>query len=335
MFRRTTTAAVFDGYGGPEVVRIVEVPRPEAEAGQVVVRVVSAGVAHMDAYVREGRFQDALRLTLPSRQGVGFAGIVRAVGHGVHGLRVGDEVFGHDPAHGAHATHVAVDAGAVVKKPQRLGWEVAGALYLTGLTAYSLVQSVRLQGDDVVLVSAAAGGVGHLECQLAAITGARVIGIAGRENHDYLRSIGTRPVGYGDDLAEQIEKAADGRRITAFFDNYGRYDDLAGSLGLSGDRFVSTDRRRDTEIELWQAGADPALALQLRDVAELVSEWNVRVLVSGFYPFTSLDRALADLAEGHSRGVVVVGMDTTAPAPSYLGGKLRTHHEERAGRAAG
>ena len=331
MFRRTTTAAVFDEYGGPEVVRIEQVPRPEAAAGQVVVKVVSAGVAHMDAYVREGRFQDALQLRLPSRQGVGFAGIVRAVGHGVHGFRVGDEVFGHDPAHGAHATHVAVDAGAVVKKPPRLGWEVAGALYLTGLTAYSLVQSVRLHADDVVLVSAAAGGVGHLECQLAALSGARVIGIAGRENHDYLRSIGVRPVGYGDDLAGQVEKAAGGRRVTAMFDNYGRYDELAASLGLSGDRFVSTERRRDREIELWRAGPDPSLALQLRDVAELVSEWNVRVLVSGFYPFTALDRALADLAEGHSRGVVVVGMDTTAPAPEYLRGKLRTHHEAGAG----
>lgn len=330
MAKRPTMIAVFDDYGDVSRVRVQEVDRPEPGPGQVRVQVVAAGVSHMDAYVREGRFRDAIDLELPSRQGVSFAGIVRAVGEGVRSPRVGEEVLGHDPAHGAHATRLVVDAGAVVRKPPRMPWEVAGSLYLTGLTAYRLVQSVRLGPDDVVVVTAAAGGVGHIECQLARLAGARVVGIAGRENHDYLRSIGVKPVAYADDAAADVRAAADERPVTALFDNYGRYEDLAAALAVPEDRFVRTERRRDTEIELWRAGPDPRLALQLRDVAELVAEWNVRVLVSGFYPFQSLDRALADLDARHSRGVVVVGMDTTAPPSEYLRGTLRAHHERAA-----
>lgn len=320
--------AVFDGYGDVSEVRVEEAERPLPGPGQVMLQVVAAGVSHMDAYVREGRFRDAIDLPLPSRQGVSLAGIVRRVGEGVRGFRAGDEVFGHDPAHGAHATHVVLDADAVVKKPPRLSWEVAGCLYLTGLTAYDLVQSVRLGADDVVVVTAAAGGVGHIECQLARLAGARVVGIAGKENHDYLRSIGVKPVAYGDDVAAAVREAADSRPVTALFDNYGRYEQLADELQVPHDRFIRTERRRDAEIALWKAGADPRLAVRLHDVAELVAEWNVRVLVSGFYPFQALDRALVDLDARHSRGVVVVGMDTTAPPSEYLRGTLRAHHEQ-------
>ena len=328
MRRRPTFVAMFDGYGAAaDVVHIDEVPRPEPAPNEVLMQVVASGISHMDAYLREGRFQDELPLELPSRQGVSFAGIVRAVGSSVTHLQVGAEVLGHDPNHGAHATHIVVDAQAVVLRPSRLTWEVAGALYLVGLTAYTLVQQLRLSPDDVVLVSAAAGGVGHIECQLARLAGARVVGIAGHENHDYLRSIGVRPVGYGDDQEEQIRQAADQRQVTALLDNYGGYTDLAARIGVPSSRIRTSDHRREVEIGYWSARPDRSVAIQLQDVAELVSEWNLRVLVSGFYPFQNLVQALEDLDARHSRGVVVVGMDTTAPAGEYLRKRMRTHHE--------
>lgn len=322
--------ALFDGYGGVERVAVVEADRPEPGDDEVLVQVVAAGVSHMDAYVRAGRFQDAVPLEFPARQGSSFAGIVRAVGRNVREFKVRDEVFGHDPAHGAHATYIVVPTIAVVKKPVGLTWEVASALYLVGLTAFSLVQPLRLGGGDTVLISAAAGGVGHLECQLARLAGARVVGIAGRENHDYLRSIGARPVGYGDALEDDIRKAADGRDVTVLLDNYGGYDDLADRLGISPQRRARTEDRRDTEIALYTSAGDTTRRTQLRDVAELVAEWNIRLLVSGFYPFVALDQALADLDARHSRGVVVVGMDTSAPPREYLRGKMRAHHESTA-----
>lgn len=331
MARKPAFVATFDEYGPAGVVHIDEVARPAPGPGEVLVQVVASGVSHMDAYVREGRFRDELPLELPARQGVSFAGIVREVGPDVRSPRVGAEILGHDPRHGAHATHIVVDAAAVVRRPDRLTWEVAGSLYLVGLTAYSLVQSLRLTPDDVVLVSAAAGGVGHIECQLARLAGAGVIGIAGRENHDYLRSIGVRPVAYGDDLEEQIRTAADGRPVSGLLDNYGHYEALAAALGVPAGRIRSSDDRRAVEIEHWSAGPDPRLGVQLRDVAELVAEWNLRVLVSGYYPFTNLVEALTDLDARHSRGVVVVGMSPTAPPREYLRTKLRTRYEAGAG----
>src|SRR3954468_4929219 len=113
MARKSTFVAVFDAYGPADAVRLEEVERPTPGPDEGLVQVVASGVSHMDAYVREGRFRDALPLELPARQGVSFAGIVRAVGAEVRHLPVGTEVLGHDPAHGAHATHLVVDAAAV------------------------------------------------------------------------------------------------------------------------------------------------------------------------------------------------------------------------------
>lgn len=316
--------ALYDAYGDVGAVRLDHQPRPEPGPGQVLVDVVAAGVSHMDLYVRQGRFADTLPVTFPARQGTSFAGFVRTVGPGVQGVRHGAAVLGHDPAHGAHADAVVVEAGAVVLKPERVTWEVGGALYLVGLTAYRLIQRLRLSEQDVVVVSAAAGGVGHLECQLAHLAGARVVGIAGEENHDYLRSIGVRPVAYGPGLAERIRRSADGERISAFLDNYGSYESLGAELSLPMGRFVASERRREVEVELYRApGDDRIAAIELRDVAQLVADWNIRVLVSGFYGLDDLALAMADLDARHSRGVVVVGTRTSAAATTYRSGKLR------------
>jgi NADPH:quinone reductase-like Zn-dependent oxidoreductase len=87
---------------------------------------------------------------------------------------------------------------AVVMKPTHVGWEVAGGLYLAGCTAVDVVRKLRLGPGDTVVISAAAGGVGHIQCQLARDAGATVIGLGSPRNHDYLRQIGILPVAYGD-----------------------------------------------------------------------------------------------------------------------------------------
>jgi D-arabinose 1-dehydrogenase-like Zn-dependent alcohol dehydrogenase len=322
--RRSSRVARFEDYGDVSRIRLDEESPGAPGPGEVLIEVVASGVSHMDAYVREGRFRDAVPLTFPARQGVSFAGVVRAQGEGVRAPHVGAEVMGHDPAHGAHADLIVVPAGSVVRKPEVVPWEVAGALYLVGLTAYSTVQSLRPSPGDVIVVTAAAGGVGHLECQLLRLGGARVIGIAGEENHDYLRQIGAVPVRYGDGLAERVREAALGDPVTGLIDNYGDYAWLAGEVGLRPPRFVSTEARRDLEIRYYNApGDDREAAIQLRDVAELVATWNIRVLVSGFYALDNVQQAMVDLDARHSRGVVVLGMHPAASPGEYLRDKLR------------
>jgi NADPH:quinone reductase-like Zn-dependent oxidoreductase len=243
-------------------------------------------------------------------------------------------VLGHDPLHGAQSNWVVVPVGAVIPKPASLSWEVAGGLYLAGTTAFTVVKDLHLTNQDVLVVSAAAGGVGHLECQLARIAGATVLGIAGAENHDYLRSIGVVPIAYGDDLEARLRTAAKNRPITAFIDNYGSYDALIATLELPAHRVSTSADRGRIEVRYYLAsGDDPEPATVLQDLVELVSTWGLRPLISGFYAFEHVQQALADLDSRHSRGKVVVGMHTVAPASTYLGAKLRALQEQRLAQA--
>ncbi|MBI5160292.1 MAG: NADP-dependent oxidoreductase [Micrococcales bacterium] len=323
-------AVTLGQYGGVEGLAFHgQVPR-DPDDDEVLVEVVAAGVSHMDAFVRAGEFQDEIPLSFPAAQGSSFAGIVRKVGRNVKNLHPRSEVIGFDPAHGSWANHVTVPATALTRKPERLDFEIAGGLYLVGCTALQVVTPLGLAERDTVVVSAAAGGVGHIECKLARLAGAEVIGIAGAENADYLRSLGVKPVRYGDELAAAIDEAAHGRPVTAFIDNYGGYDDLAAELGVAPARFAPSSRRRRIEIDLYtDPGTDPRATQALADIAELLQTWGIRVLVSGFYAFDDLPRAVADLHALHSRGIVVVGMHPSDGGANARGPKLRSLYEER------
>ena len=280
---------------------------------EVLVQVVASGVSHMDAYVREGRFQDAIPLEFPARQGCSFAGIVRAVGHG--GPRL---LAGHGGARPRPGPRRPRDAHR--GRPGRAGAATAAdgvggrraRSTSSGLTAFRLVQSLRLGEDDVVLISAAAGGVGHLECQLARLAGARVIGIAGEENHDYLRSIGVKPVGYGDRSGRRDRGR--GRRPADHRDAR-QLRPLRAARGRPRRRRVaaSLDRRpaghRDRAVPRGRRRPHRGRAARRRRAGRGVEHPDARLRL---LPVHRLDRALADLDARHSRGVVVVGMDPTA-----------------------
>lgn len=310
---RHGNAVQYDRYGGFDVVQLVPQERPDTGPGEIVVEVVAAGLNHIERFLREGKLREFIDLDFPAHQGVDFAGIVRARGEGVKDLRVGDEVLGHAPTGGAHANWVRVPRGAVIKKPEHVGWEVAGGLYLAGCTAATIVRGLRLGPQDTVVISAAAGGVGHIQCQLAHDAGATVIALGSARNHDYLRQIGTLPVVYGEGEEARIREIADGRPITAFIDNHGESDAelLAERLGVPTDRFVSSEQRRDTELRFLRAPAEDEEARELLTMlTKAVQDHRVQVLISGFYPFDYIVDAYEDLAQMQSRGKVVIGMQT-------------------------
>lgn len=339
---RTGTAVQYDRYGGFDVVHVVPQPRPEPGPGEIVVEVITSGLNHVERFVREGKLQDHVDVTFPSGQGVDFAGIVARRGAGVKQFKVGAEVIGHAPHGGAHATWLTVPVEAVVPKPDSVTYEVAGGLYLAGCTALATIRGLRLGAGDTVVVSAAAGGVGHLECQLALAAGARVIGLGSAGNHDFLRQIGALPVRYGDGQEERIREIAGSRGVTAFIDNHGvpSAAPLAEALGVEPRRFVSSEQRRDTELRFLRAPADDREARELlQELASMVERHKLRVLISGFYPFEFIVDAYEDLAQMRSRGKVIVGMKTVETGSRldwYRSEKSRTYRDaEDARREAG
>ena len=175
---RPGKAIEFDGYGDVDQLHFVEQPLPTPADDEVVVEVICAGLNHIENFIRRGDFVDRLPLDFPAREGSCFAGIVKKRGAAVRNFSVGAEVIGHAVGGGAHATYIAVPASAVVPKPQHVPWEVAGGLYLAGATALTVLDELRIGADDTVVISAAAGGVGSIEAQVAKHLGAKVIGRA-------------------------------------------------------------------------------------------------------------------------------------------------------------
>lgn len=307
----------------------IETPGP----GEVTVEVVATGINHMEAFLRNGRETTWAGDPWPRRSGSDFAGIVAAVPAGAVGVRPGTEVVGHVRT-GAHATHLNVPISALAPKPRGVPWETAGGLYLAGATALDTLDELRIGSGDTVVISAAAGGVGSIEAQLAKHRGARVIGTCGDRNFDYLRQLGIVPVRYGDGIADRIRRVAEGR-VTAFIDNFGKDGrDLAEELGVPAGRYRSSADRRDVELRLLQDDEASVAhgTAQLTRLLDLAQRGAFRLLVSGLYPLDELVEAYEDLSKLHSRGKVVLA---THPVTRYRTLRARDVHEAMNGGYAG
>ena len=244
----TTQAVRFDRYGDVAVLDVVEVPRPRAGPGRVIVDVVAAAINPGEASIRKGLLHDRFPATFPSGEGSDLAGVVAELGAGVTGVAVGDEVIGWSDERSSHAQAVSLPDDQVVPKPSGVAWEAAGSLYVAGTTAWATVKSVGLRSGEVVAISGAAGGVGSIAIQLARNLGATVIGIAGVGNSDWLRSMGATPVAYGEGLTDRL-RAAGSDGIDAFIDCFG-----GGYVDLAIDELGLKPGRVDTIID-WEAGA--------------------------------------------------------------------------------
>ena len=174
--------------GGPEVLNVVDLPRPEPGAGQVLVRVQAAGVNFIDTYLREGRYPAAL----PFVPGQEAAGTVDSLGEGVTGFAVGDRVA-WTGTRGTYAEYALAPAIDLLKLPEHITTEQAAAAMTQGLTAHYLAYSTyAIQPGDTVLVHAGAGGVGLLLTQMAKRLGAHVLGVSSRRDGRQ-GGAGTRP----------------------------------------------------------------------------------------------------------------------------------------------
>jgi NADPH2:quinone reductase len=208
--------------GGPEALRFEDVPDPEPQAGQALVRIEAAGVNFVDVYFRTGLYKGP---PLPFVAGQEGAGTVAAVGPGVAEVAVGDRVA-YVGIHGAYAQLAVVPAARLVKLPDGVSTRQGAAAMLQGITAHYLATSTHpLQAGDTCIVHAAAGGVGQLLCQIAKLRGAKVFAtVSTEEKAKIARAAGADEVIlYSQhDFSAEVKRLNGGRGVRVIYDGVGK-----------------------------------------------------------------------------------------------------------------
>ncbi|MGZ8178435.1 NADP-dependent oxidoreductase [Williamsia sp. SKLECPSW1] len=310
-----SATVVATAFGGPEVLEIRDIDVPDPGPGEVVVDFHAVGVNPVEYKTYSGAM-GADESTLPRRIGNEGSGVIVAIGQDTTGpagpLAVGDEVVVFRGV-GTYASRSVQPASAVVPKPAGLSWEVAAGLLLTGTTAHDGLEVVGITPDDTLLVHGASGAVGLLVVQLARIAGARVIGTARPENHDFLRDLGAEPVAYGDGLLDRVRGLAPDR-ITAAYDAVGTDEAVDVSLALVDDRerivTIAAFARAQSDGFPSIGGGDPDSARRRdaarSDLLELAADGRIRNPIARTFPLTDVTTAHLELQRSHPIGKFVL-----------------------------
>lgn len=300
---------VYNSQGGIDVLELIEVDTIFPQPGEVSVEIKAAGLNPFDFKLRSGIIP--MPVEFPRGIGTDFAGVVDAVGDGAtyadgSAVEVGDEVLGWIDS-GSLRDQAVVSASAIARKPRGLGWDLAGSLATAGLTAQACIDLMKPKQGDTVVVSAAAGAVGIVYCQLAVQAGARVIGTASAANHEFLRSLGVEPVSYGEGLADEL-KALTPEGITYVQDNWGRaFIDVALSIGVPPAKICTiVDHAATAELGLSNPGRYERSTKTLDALAQKFDRGELVLPIQQVFSLDYFAEAFALLESRHLRGKVVV-----------------------------
>ncbi|MEV6068788.1 NADP-dependent oxidoreductase [Nocardia sp. NPDC052001] len=306
-------AVIQESFGGPEVLKVVEVAKPELLSGEVLVRVRASAVNPVDVAVRSGAFP--LLGQPPFGVGWDISGVVEAAGPGAR-YEVGDEVYGmpfFPRAATGYAEYVATPSRQVARKPKSLSHVEAAALPLAALTAWQgLVDRAGVKAGDRVLIHRAAGGVGHLAVQIAKAHGAYVIALASAEKHEYVTGLGAdevidyRTTDFTEavhDVDVVFDSVADGARSLTVLKPGGVLvsilehpnAELAETVKAAGRRFAGVS-------------VEPDYAA-LEAIAELVDAGKLRPTIAETLPLAEVGKAHEIVAEARTVGKIVLTVD--------------------------
>ncbi|MGW4122773.1 quinone oxidoreductase family protein [Nocardia sp. NPDC004711] len=311
-------------HGGPEVLRYVEVPDPQAGPGQLLVRTQASGINFIDTYIRTGRYPQAVPY-IPGAEG---SGVVTAVGPDVTEFRVGDRVaWAAAPA--SYAEQVVVPAAVAIPVPDGVDAPVAASALLQGMTAHYLIESIyRPEPGESVLVHAGAGGVGLILTQLLAARGVRVITTVSTDDKEKLsRDAGAAEVlRYDEDVAARARELTDGAGVAATYDGVGastfesslaatRIRGMVALFGAASGPVPPFDLQRLNPLGSLFV-TRPTLAHYTRDRAELlwragdimnaIADGTLHIRVGGSYPLAQAEQAHRDLEGRRTTGSIVL-----------------------------
>ena len=302
-------AVVAHEYGGPEVLKFEEVPRPEPKENEALVRVIASGVNPADPLTLSGRYAREFGTHLPLIPGYDIAGIVEKIGAKITKLKAGDAVYGYPTFGGGWAEYVTVNEGEVASKPASLSFTEAAAVPMGALTAWqALTDTAHLHAGQTILIHGGSGGVGSFAVQIAKARGARVIATASTANQDLLKQLGADvAIDYTKARFEEIAKDVD-----AVLDPVGK-ETLGRSYGVvkKGGIVMSLVARPDP-VELEKRGIRGAAisvhadAEDLAEIARLIDVGKIKPIVTQVLPLSEAIEAQRQAATHHTRGKVVL-----------------------------
>jgi NADPH:quinone reductase-like Zn-dependent oxidoreductase len=298
-------------YGGPEVLKYEDAPRPELQPDEVLIRVHAAGVNPVDWKVRAGHAKGYLKYKMPFIPGWDLSGVLEAVGASAKRLKVGDEVYSRpDIARdGSYAEYIAVRESEVALKPKSVDHVTAAAIPLAALTAWqALYDGAKLSAGQTVLIHGAAGGVGTFGVQFAKMKGAKVIATASKKNHEFLRSLGADEViDYNTTKFEDVVHDVD-----AVFDTItGETADRSYQVMKKGGVYVSilAPPSQEKAAAHGVRGVHTFVSAnveQLNEIAKLVDAGKLKVIIEKVFPLADARGAQELSATGHVRGKIVL-----------------------------
>jgi NADPH:quinone reductase-like Zn-dependent oxidoreductase len=306
----TMKAARMHNYGGPEVLVYEDVPRPEAAADEVLIRIHAASVNPVDWKIRDGYGKESFGHQLPHILGCDVAGIVEAVGAEVNRLQVGNSVYGYTSLRreGTYAEFIVAKASEIAIKPNTLNFIEAAAVPVGALTAWQAIFDIaHLEAGQTILVHAAAGGVGSMAVQLAKAKGAYVWGTASARNADFLKELGVdQVIDYQTTPFETVV-----HNVDVVFDTLGGETQQRSLTVLKpGGILVSSVQPPPEQIaETGVRGAMVAVqpnAAQLDEITALIDAGKIKPFVETILPLAEVRQAHELSQSGRTRGKIVL-----------------------------
>jgi NADPH:quinone reductase-like Zn-dependent oxidoreductase len=300
-------------YGGPEVLRFEDAPRPTPGSGELLIRVHAASVNPIDWKVRAGYMKDYIPLPMPFIPGWDVSGVVEVVGSGVTKFKKGDEVYARPDVtahgYGAYAEYVVAKETETALKPKSVDHVHATTIPVGAVTAWrALFDTARLKEGQKVLIHGAAGGVGSFAVQLAKWKGAHVIGTASTRNQVFLRDLGVdEPIDYEKTPFEDVVHDVD-----VVFDPVGGETQKRSWKALKkggilvsivGQPSVEEAQKHDVRSAFLSAQGGSSL---LAELAVLVDSGKIKPMVEKVLPLSEARQAHELSETGHARGKIVL-----------------------------
>ncbi|MFC5702408.1 NADP-dependent oxidoreductase [Cohnella faecalis] len=300
----TMQAIRYHQFGEPEVLLLEPAPRPEPQPGEVLIRVLAAGVLPVDWKIRKGLFP--LPVQFPVIPGTAMAGIVEEAGPGVTSFKKGQAVFGRS-SKGTYAELTTAPVEAIALKPSSLSFVEAATLSGGASTAWRAIIDGEVKSGDRVLIHGAAGGVGLFAAQFAKWRGAHVIGTAGPANIDFIRSLGVDTA--IDYTSVPFEQAA--QDVDFVLDTVGGQTlERSWSIVKRGGTLITItgqppmERGRELGVRVLRSSL--ASGQNLTEIAALIDEGHVKTYVQSVFPLDQARQAHERSESGHGRGRIVL-----------------------------